>query len=232
MADSSKSLRSLLETLRQIQVLRFPRHRLATFGTSEISYQLVTAVSELPVMATVRRGRVIAERPQILTPDAFAERFKGFGDDAGAYERFFKDNFRDTFRALEYNFRNNLEAVEPHHTDARELAKNIRRDMDAREVARGAVILAPETSWGFALMKFILEETSQSFLANLRELDERGLFNPEAPEDRKRREVEAFFRRAEAEPALVKPLAELLNRHRLFDDYQDRFFQLVKRTQP
>ena len=65
-----------------------------------------------------------------------------------------------------------------------------------------------------------------------RELDERGLFNPESAEDRRRREVEAFFRRAEAELSLIKPLADLLNRYRLFEEYQDRFFQLVRRGQP
>lgn len=229
MADSPKSLRSLLDALRQIQVLRFPRHRLATFGSSEISYQLVTAVSAMPAMAKVRSGRVIAERPQILTPTAYAERFKGFGEDEAAYERFLKDNFTESFRGLEYNFRNDLMSTEPHHQDAREIAKNIRKDLDARDVGRGAVILAPEATWGFALMKFILEETSQSFAVNLRELEERGLFNPEAPEERRRREVEACFRRAEADPSLVNSLAELLNRYRLFNDYQDRFFQLVKR---
>lgn len=222
----------LWDALRESKVVRFPRHRLSTFGQSEIQYQLVTAVSEAPPRATLRSGKVIAERPQILTPAAFSQRFQGFGEESPAFERFLKDNFADSFRGLEYSFRNILEATEPHHTDARELARNIRRDLDARDVARAAVILGPESGWGFALMKFILEETSQSFAVNVRELDERGLFNPEEAQDRRRREAEALFRRADANPALIKPLADFLNRHGLFDDFQDRFFQLVKRTGP
>lgn len=79
-------------------------------------------------------------------------------------------------------------------------------------------------------MKFILEETSQSFAVNLRELDERGLFNPESSDERNRREVNNLFRKAESEPALIKPLADLLNKTRLFDEFQDRFFGLVNRT--
>lgn len=220
----------LWDTLRETKIVRFPRHRLSTFGRSEIQYQLVTAVSVQPARATLRRGKVIAERPQILTPDMFSQRFHGFGEEAPAFERFLKDHFSDSLRGLEYSFRNILETTEPHHTDARDLAKTIHRDLDARDVARAAVILGPESGWGFALMKFILEETSQSFAVNVRELDERGLFNPEIAEERRRREVETLFARAENNPQLVKPLADLLNRYQLFDQYQDRFFILVKRS--
>ncbi|MBL8023183.1 MAG: hypothetical protein JNK54_02720 [Elusimicrobia bacterium] len=230
MAPPRRPYNHLWETLRQTTVLRFPRHRLATFGRTEIQYQLISSVSARPALANLRTGKVIAERPQILTPDMFSQRFQGFGDDASSFERFFKDNFSDSFRGLEYSFRNELAATEPHRTDARELAKTIRRDLDARDVARAAVIVGPESGWSFSLMKFILEETSQSFSVNMRELDERGLFNPESSEERRRQEVEVFFRRAEADPALIKPLADLLNRTQLFDEFQDRFFGLVNRT--
>jgi hypothetical protein len=227
---SRRPYNHLWETLRQTTVLRFPRHRLATFGRTEIQYQLVTAVSTEPVLANLRTGKVIAERPQILTPDMFSQRFQGFGDDSSSFERFLKDNFSDSFRGLEYSFRNELSAIEPHRTDARELAKTIRRDLDARDVARAAVIMGPESGWSFSLMKFILEETSQSFSVNLRELDEHGFFNPDRGEERQRREVENFFRKAEADPSLIKSLAALLHRTQLFDEFQDRFFSLVNRA--
>jgi hypothetical protein len=230
MPPSRRPYNHLWETLRQTTVLRFPRHRLATFGRTEIQYQLVTAISVVPGVSNLRTGKVIAERPHILTPDMFSQRFQGFGDDSSAFERFLKDNFSDSFRGLEYSFRNELTTTEPHRTDARELAKNIRRDLDARDVARAAVIMGPESGWSFSLMKFILEETSQSFAVNLRELDERGLFNPERSEERHRREVELLFRKADSDPSLIKSLAALLNRAQLFDEYQDRFFALVNRT--
>ena len=215
--------------MREIRVLRFPRHRLATFGQSEITYQLVTSISALPARSTLRTGKVIAERPQILTPDAFVQRFKDFGEDSSAYERFLKDHFSYGLRGLEYNFLNILESTERHYRDSRGLARNIRKDLDDRDAGRASVILGPESGWGFALMKFILEETSQSFAVNVRELDERGLFNPEGAEERRRREIESLLRKAETDPSFVKPLADLLNRYGLFNDYQDAFFRLVKR---
>lgn len=229
MSDPKSGPLSLWDVMRTTRVLRFPRHRLSTFGSSEIHYRLVTNVSDVPAKSTLRTGRVIAERPHLLTPETFAQRFRDFGEDDASYERFLKDHFSDSLRGLEYNFRNVLESAVPHHTDARALARSIGQDLDARDVPRAAVILGPERGWGFSLMKFILEETSQSFAVNWRELDERGLLRPEGEEERGRREVEAMFRRAEGDPALINPLAELLRRHRLFTEYEDRFFRLVKR---
>ena len=48
-------------------------------------------------------------------------------------------------------------------------------------------------------------------------------------EERRRREIESLLRKAETDPSFVKPLADLLNRYGLFNDYQDAFFRLVKR---
>ena len=44
-----------------------------------------------------------------------------------------------------------------------------------------------------------------------------------------REEVERAFEQAQANPSLVKDLGALLQRHGVFDRYQDRFFKLVRR---
>lgn len=217
------------EIIGQTRVLRFPRHRIATFGDSEIQYNLVSAVSAAPPRATLRIGRVTAERPKILTPEALAQRFRGFGSRQEAFERWLRETFQDAFRGLEYSFRNRLDAAVPHSLDARELAQNIRRDLDERDVARAAVIYGPEEGWQLSLMKFIFEETTQSFPANLRELEERNLFDPAQAElSRRRREIEALFRRAAQDPSARRALGDKLKEYRLFDEYQDRFFALVR----
>ena len=228
MAPTPRAPHSFWQTLNKTEILLFPRHRLATFGRTEINYQLVTSVSRRPQQANLRTGTVIAERPQIITPDRFAQRFEGFSEENAQFESFLKNNFGDSFRGLEYTFRNNLETIEVRPTDARELADVIRADIAARDVSRSAVIVGPEQGWGFSLMKFILEETSQSFVANFRELSEHGFFNPEFQTERRRREANALFRRAETNPSLIKPLADLLKRYDLFEEFQDRFFTLVR----
>ena len=59
--------------VRNTEILRLPKQSLYTFGTTNIYYYLVTepAYSELVKNITetvVREGRVIAERPRIVTP--------------------------------------------------------------------------------------------------------------------------------------------------------------------
>src|SRR5262245_3185789 len=126
--------------MQQTRVVRFPRRRIATFGDSDIEYSLVTSLAGVPPCANLRTGRVTAARPKILTPDAFSRRFQGFGDESEAFERMLRDRFQDSFRGLEYLFRNRLDATVPYQMDARDLARNIQRDLDEREVARAAVI--------------------------------------------------------------------------------------------
>jgi hypothetical protein len=221
--------RDFMAVMRQTRVIRFPKHRLATFGSSEIRYSLVSSLSAFPPKAMLRLGRVTAERPKILTPDAFRQRFSGFGDDQEKFAGWLTENYAEAFRGLEYTFRNTLDGTSSHSLAARELADNIKRDLDVRDVPRAAVIFGPEAGWQFSLMRFIVEETSQSFAANMRELEEHGLFDPEqAEEHRRRREIERLFREARLDASRVSALASYLKESRLFDQYQDRFFELVQ----
>ena len=64
-------------TLCESKVVRFPAIGCRRSARRN-QYQLVTAVSEAPPWATLRSGKVIAERPQILTPASFSQRW-GFG---------------------------------------------------------------------------------------------------------------------------------------------------------
>ena len=71
------------------EILRLPKQNLATFGTTNIYYYLVTepAYSELVDNVTetvVREGRVIAERPRIVTP-YYLSQLEGFSPDARRY---------------------------------------------------------------------------------------------------------------------------------------------------
>jgi hypothetical protein len=55
------------------EVLRSPRQTLATFGTTNIYYYLVTEPSYGELVkeedeTVVREGRVLAERPRVVTP--------------------------------------------------------------------------------------------------------------------------------------------------------------------
>ena len=74
---------------RHTEVLRHPRQHLSTFGVTNLYYYLVTepAYSELVSdigETVIREGRVIAERPKIVTP-YYLSRLEGFSSEARRY---------------------------------------------------------------------------------------------------------------------------------------------------
>ena len=73
------------DAVRHTLTLRLPKQSLATFGTTNIYYYLVTEpaytelVGNIPE-TVVREGRVIAERPRVVTP-YYLSRLEGFSSE-------------------------------------------------------------------------------------------------------------------------------------------------------
>jgi hypothetical protein len=77
------------QAVEQTEILRAPKRSLTTFGTTNIYYYLVTepAYAELvPNIreTVVREGRVIAEKPRIVTP-CYLSSLEGFSDNTRRY---------------------------------------------------------------------------------------------------------------------------------------------------
>ena len=213
--------------LARTEILRAPKRPLATFGATRINYHMISAVDELTDRTRLREGTVVSERPQILTPDAFKERFEGFGDESAEFARWVSTSYRDLLRALEYNFRNQGQAARVLNEDPRLVAERVLSDFDARGVTDQAVIRCPDGAWSLALMKFTLDEAQRSFPGHVQDLERRGMFAPDrGAGDRHRREVEALLEDAARDRAHVGELERKLREYGLFDEYQDRFLGL------
>jgi hypothetical protein len=181
-----------------------------------------------PETCRVRQGTVQAERPQILTPDLWRERFEGFGEEAEAYAAHMSRMYGQNFKSLEYKFKNTLEGTTLEHAPLAELVDRVTKQLDRDNALRTGLLQAPDDHWSLAVMKFIVEATLQSFPGNMRELDERGMFDPEARAHAQgRRHIEQLFAQAARDRSQIKTLGEALRTAGLFSDYEDRFFALV-----
>lgn len=213
--------------LSRIEILRAPTRRLAAFGATRIDYHLISDADGMPGRTRLREGAVVSSRPQILTPEAFRERFEGFGEEAADFARWLAGAYRDLLRALEYNFRNQGLAVRVLSDEPRLVAERMIADFEARGVADRLVIRCPDAAWSLALMKFALDEAARSFPGHVRDLERRGMFAPGGGEDaRRRREVEALFADARKGPAAREALGTKLREYGLFAEYEDRFLSL------
>jgi hypothetical protein len=217
----------MLRLLARTEVLRAPKRRLATFGATRIDYHLISPADGLPDRTRLREGAVVSARPAILTPDAFKERFEGFGDDAAEFARWVSTSYRDLLRALEYNFRNQGLAARVISEKPALVAERLLADFDARGVEDRAVIRCPDGAWALALMKFTLDEASRSFPGHVKDLERRGMFSADRGEgDRRRREVEALLDAARRDRSVLEELGTKLREYGLFDEYEDRFLSL------
>ncbi len=225
---------TILEVARHTSVLRAPKQALATFGTTNVTYYLLSE----PVYAglepgstetVIRKGKVTAERPQIITPFYLLNIFHGF-EHAQEYARFLMEAYGANAPGLMYSYRNELQETsvvsDPPEVVGGRLEEQLERDGESL----AAVIRGVDHLWDVSLMKFIYELTSASLAQNVGELGQRGLLGAERGLPRAARmhidEMFAQVRRGELEPRELK--AEL-DRWGVFDEYEDRFLGLFRR---
>jgi hypothetical protein len=215
--------------LQQIQVVRAPKHRLATFGVSRIEYKLVTDVSGMGDRCRLRSGVVTAEKPSLITPQTLQDRFSGFGDDSKELSDLMTKQYGLAFMGLEYQFRNEPISTRVELSAPDAFMSHLVSDFDrATANFNSTLIRGGDKFWELSVMKFIVEETLASFSSNVQELKERGFLDGEnRQEARQRREIEHLFAVAKKDRGAISALGKKLKDYGLFDEYQDAFFRLV-----
>ena len=91
-----------------------------------------------------------------------------------------------------------------------------------------AVVAGVDTPWEVSLLKMMFEVSSNSFQANVREMESHRMFTPDAG---LRLTIETDFQLASRQPARITELGNKLQKNGLFAEYEDRFFALVKSKQ-
>jgi len=216
--------------MRRTRILRAPKHTLATFGTTTLRYVLLSGVPGEPDYCRLREGEVTAQRPKILTPEFWKNRFQGFGEESDALREEFEKVYGEALKGLEYGFRNDLKTTSLEHAPLPEVADRTQKAIEKEDAPRTALLEGPDTHWSLSVLKFIVDTSMRSFPANVQELDERGLFNPEKRRlDREHFEIENLFQQALADRSQIPKLAERLKQTGHFADYEDRFFALLRR---
>ena len=231
-----------MRAVEQTWIVRYPKQSLATFGSTNISYYVVTEpiYRDIPSQSAqnagtaegvVRKGRVIAEKPAIVTPN-YAMSMEGFSPEAYEYLRHAAMAYGPNHPGILYRFKNDAENFDIVSGDASEIAHRISDDLDERKENLSVVMVGVDEWWDVALMKFIYEYTSSSAQSNFGEMSARGLLDPQAAFGGAPRAatnaIEGLFRRAERGGDRDRLKSEL-DRWGLFEHYQDRFLALYRR---
>ena len=233
MFESEREWRRAIE---QTWVARFPKQHLATFGSTNISYYVVTEPIYLDAQpdkqeGVVRTGRVIAERPTIVTP-TYAMNLQGFSSEAYEYFQSVAMQAGPNSPGLLYQYKNETGNTEIVSGAASEIANRISGNLESKKEDMAVVMVGVDQLWDVALLKFIYEFTSSSLAGNIQDLRGRGLLEPQESLGGVPRaaveQIDRLFREVDqgANPEILK---RELDRWGLFDFYQDRFLELFRR---
>ena len=222
------------QAARHTEILRHPRQHLSTFGITNIYYYLVTepVYTELvnKVSETViREGRVIAERPKIVTP-YYLTNLEGFSFDARQYfEMLLKMHGADA-PGLFYTYKNEPKGLNIVSEDWSVVVDKLNDEIDKKGDPLASIIKGQDELWDVSLLKFIYEITSRSVQSNIAQLGSRGLLGMShggVPVGARQR-IEEMFRQVANGECKASELEMELSRWGVFEEYQDRFFALVR----
>lgn len=224
-----------LKVAMETVVVTMPKQNLASFGTSVITYNMVTRplyqaleTDKRTDESVLRRGIVKAERPKIVTPH-FLSRAPGFGEEAQEFVGEMIRRGQADDPGILYTYSNEPQDMEIVSTRPEDLADRIGRRIERESRTLEAVILGVDEMWDVSLMKFIFDLTNKSTPTNSADLmrSGRARIDNGVPVDARLRVEEMItqVREGNLDPEI---LHKELEAWQLFDEYQDQFFQALK----
>ena len=222
------------EAVLNTQIIRPPRQNLSTFGITNVYYYLVADAAFNEFIkgqeTVIREGRVIAERPKIVTP-YYLSRVQGFSPEAKKYFEMLVYNYPPSSPGLLYGYRNEPKEMNIVSDNLETVIARLNENIDAKGDPLTSIIKGEDTLWDVSILKFIYEITDRSMPENVRQLNQRGLLQMDSsglPADARIR-IEGLFdfvEKGEMEPSDLKTELDHWN---VFEQYQDRFFRVFKR---
>lgn len=218
--------------LHNTEVIHPPSGRLETFGNTVVHYHLLSELMDDTNHVRIREGRVEAFRPQIITPATLQQSpLDGFGPDAQQYLDWLKENAADLVM-LRYGFQIKKEDLRQYtvHETLPTVIGQIQQTVKDKDDPLSAIVVGVESPWEVSLMKLMVDVMQKSVMANVTDFQKKNLLpmNAEQNERMKRAEIETDFSNAAQDRSLIQDLGRKLQKYGLFEDYEDRFFALVK----
>lgn len=222
-------------TVEHTEIVRPPKQSLATFGVTNVYYYLVTepVYAELLDKAeetVVREGRVIAERPKIVTPFYLLNLFDGF-EHGQEYAEYMIRQYGPHEPGLLYRYKNEPQEVNILSSSLESVVYNLNQKIDSEDNPLAAIIKGVDEMWDVSLMKFIHELTRNSLSSNVREMGVRGFLDIDHSGVPRytRYAIEQLFEEARRDRNRVTELEAELRRWGLFGEYEDRFLNLFRK---
>ena len=214
------------------KIIVLPSEHLETFGHTLVNYSLLSESMDVVGETRIRTGRMQLLRPQIIAPAEYTEMLlEGFGEEARKYVEWLQENDKDV-HILRYGYTLKQEAFSEEMVTApiEEVLERVLKEVKSRDAPFDAVLRGVDSPWDVCLVKLFWSIVRRSARKNIMDMAQQHLF------DKKNGipyavhlEVEKAFTSAEKDKSLIKELGALLQKHNVFQMYEDRFFSLIGR---
>jgi len=214
------------------EVVLPPRKRLETFGSTTINYHLITEKMDAVNEIRIREGRIHAERPVVLTPSYFERlMLDGFGEEAQHYLDWLKGHLPDlAFLKYGFSFRKQERSESTVHDNLDSVTARIKALVEEQDEPLAAVIKGVDDAWEICLLKFVTDTIRQSVPEHVKNLKQRKLLeNIEGIPRAVREDIERDFLAVGSDAGKMKALGSKLKHYGIFENYEDRFYELVRR---
>ena len=225
----------ITEALQRTEVLRFPKQKLATFGITNIRYYIITEplINELidnrENDLVIREGKVVAEKPQIITPYYLNNMFSGF-EHGQEYTEYVREQYNNN-PGLLYKYKNDFKKMEIISEKLEVVVENLQVSLDNSGDPLTTIIKGVNRYWDISLMKFIFDLTTSSLVNNIADLNSRGLLTVDStglPRDA-RVKIENLFddvKKGRTDPSVLKKELDCWG---VFKEYENRFLDLFSK---
>ncbi len=213
--------------VKMTRIVVSPRQTLETFGATTIRYHVISEFLDEVNHIRIRSGKVVSERPQIITPGRFAQQLlDGFGDEAREYADWLIQH-NEMMKILQYGlqFRKEQVSTEESFAPLEEVVDRVRGNVEDGDDSLSAVIVGADDLWDVSLLKFLRDYIEQSAPGNIRDFQQRE----REISMEEQREIEMAFRLAAQDSSRIQGLGNMLQRKGLFEQYEDRFYALINR---
>jgi hypothetical protein len=208
---------------------------LETFGETTVDYFVLSEVLDEVEKVRIRKGRVMAERPRVITPRYLVNNaLENFGDEARQYvEQVLSTT--EGVRIIEYGLRFRKEEYSEEVVGGviDDVADQVSREAQDRVGDVCGVIIGVDDLWEVSLLHFISSLVKRSLPRNAKEMAGRGLLDAASGgniPNAVRIEIESDFRQAAGSRSRLEELGRKLREYGLFEEYEDRFFELYRRA--
>jgi hypothetical protein len=217
------------EAVEQTELIRPPQRRLSTFGTTTISYYVVTGIADN--VSVVRDGKVIAERPQIVTP-SYLTRVEGFSETAQQYIAALAREHPNE-PGLLYSYKNEHKNMNVVSEPLGQVLGKLDSQLEEESDPLSTIIKGVEEFWDVSLMTFIYHLTGGAVRGNVADFRRKGFLDMDSSGLPKgaRMHIEELFEQVRRDPSRAPSLVAELNRWGVFREYEDRFFALLRGRQ-